>query len=59
MESPDSLSLSLVNIPNHLSLLVGPVDCIQCPHRADEYKSLLDSKQLFADVLESIRDHCS
>ena len=48
------ISLSLSRYP-FLLLLVGSLDSILCPHRTDEYKSLLVGQRCCMRVWESIR----
>ena len=49
--------LTLV-IHHYYSLLsVGPLDSIQCLHRADVYKSLLVSQHSYVYVLEFIKEY--
>ena len=50
-------SLTLSYHPSYLpSLLVGPLDCIQCPYKADVYKSLLVSQPWHVHVYQSSRE---
>ena len=50
------LYLTLTICPNRSSFLVGPLDSIQCPLRADVCKFLLLSLHWRVCVLESIRE---
>ena len=49
----------LTTRPNHLMLLVGLQDSIQCPHRADVCNSLLVSQSWRVHVEEYIKERCS
>ena len=57
IDFPDSLSLSLslslthththIHTHTHKSLLIGPLDSTQCPHRADGCKSLMVAQHCY------------
>ena len=55
--SKEFLWLFLAISTYHLSILVGLLDCIQYPHRADVCKSLQTCQHWFVHVLESIRQN--
>ena len=41
------------------SLLAGLLGCIECPHRADVCKSMLNGQHWHSHMKESLREHCS